>query len=83
MITCLHLFYNTTFSAIHIISTENSFLVEKIEGKYQAMIRKVITDESIPFEQRSLLSSNYLPSLFTREKLELERLQNQASVKRL
>jgi hypothetical protein len=41
------------------------------------MIRKVITDETIPYVQRSLLISNYLPSLYTREKLELDRLEKE------
>ncbi|MHA2366547.1 MAG: hypothetical protein ACXAC7_21505 [Candidatus Hodarchaeales archaeon] len=58
---------------IRLISSENNLLIEKIEGKYQAMIRRVITDESISFEQRDLLLRNYLPSLYTREKLELNR----------
>lgn len=62
---------------IRLISSKNNLLIEKVEGKYQAMIRKVITDETIPYEQRSLLISNYLPSLYIREKLELERLQNE------
>jgi hypothetical protein len=62
---------------IRLISSKNNLLIEKIEGKYQAMIRKVITDETIPYEQRSLLISNYLPSLYTREKLELERLEKE------
>lgn len=61
---------------IRLISSEKSLLVEKVEGKYQAMIRKTITDESIPFEQRMLLVNNYLPSLYIREKLELGRVRN-------
>lgn len=58
---------------IRLISSEKNILVEKIEGKYQAMIRRVIADESIPFEERELLLRNYLPSLYTREKLEIDR----------
>ena len=58
---------------IRLISSEKNILVEKIEGKYQAMIRRVITDESMPFEERELLLRNYLPSLYTREKLEIDR----------
>ena len=61
---------------IRVISSEKNTLVEKIEGKYQAMIRRVITDESIPFEERDLLLGNYLPSLYTREKLGLDRKYN-------
>lgn len=63
---------------IRLIETEKGFLVEKIEGKYQAMIRKVVTDESIPFENRMMLLDNYLPSLITRERLELERLEKES-----
>ncbi|OLS24611.1 MAG: hypothetical protein HeimC3_18830 [Candidatus Heimdallarchaeota archaeon LC_3] len=62
---------------IRLISSKNNLLIEKIEGKYQAMIRKVITDETMPYEQRSILMSNYLPSLYTREKLELDRHRNE------
>ena len=62
---------------IRLISSKNNLLIEKVEGKYHAMIRKVITDETIPYEQRSLLISNYLPSLYTREKLELDRMKNE------
>lgn len=62
---------------IRLISSKNNLLIEKVEGKYQAMIRKVIADETIPYEQRSLLISNYLPSLYTREKLQLDRQRNE------
>lgn len=62
---------------IRLIESENNLLVEKVEGKYQAMIRRVITDESISFEERSTLLSNYLPSLITRERLELDRFKNE------
>lgn len=58
---------------IRLISSEKNLLVEKIEGKYQAMIRRVIADESIPFEEREILLKNYLPSLYTRERLEIDR----------
>ena len=62
---------------IRLVSSKNNLLIEKIEGKYQAMIRKVITDETIPYEQRTLLINNYLPSLYIREKIDLERLQKE------
>jgi hypothetical protein len=65
---------------IRLISSKNNLLIEKVEGKYQAMIRKVITDETMPYEQRSLLISNYLPSLYTREKLELDRQRNEKNL---
>ena len=63
---------------IRLIETENNLLVEKIEGKYQAMIRKVAIDETISYENRILLLSNYLPSLITRERLELERVKKES-----
>ena len=58
---------------IRLIASKNNLFIEKVEGKYHAMIRKVIADESIPYEQRALLLDNYLPTLYTREKLEMER----------
>ena len=44
------------------------------------MIRRVVTDESIPFEERNLLLSNYLPSLYTREKLEIDRKKSKVEL---
>ena len=58
---------------IRLVSAEKNTLVEKVEGKYQAMIRRVVIDETLPFEAREILLRNYLPSLYTREKLEIER----------
>ena len=37
---------------IRLISSEKNILVEKIEGNYQALIIRVFTDESMPFEER-------------------------------
>ena len=65
---------------IRLISSDKNTLVEKIEGKYQAMIRRVVTNESIPFEERYILLSNYLPSLYTREKLEIDRKKSKSEL---
>lgn len=65
---------------IRLISSEKNTLVEKVEGKYQAMIRKVVTDETLPFEERELLLKNYLPSLYTREKLEIDRKRSNEEI---
>ena len=42
------------------------------------LIRKVAIDETISYENRILLLSNYLPSLITRERLELERVKKES-----
>ena len=54
---------------IRLVQTEHNTLIEKVEGKYQALIRKRFTDESIPFEQRIRDITDYLGSLYTRERL--------------
>ncbi|WP_371804328.1 hypothetical protein [Candidatus Lokiarchaeum ossiferum] len=53
---------------IRLIKTKNTTLVEKIEGKYQVYMRKLMIDESIPPEQRIEASNNYLRSLYSRER---------------
>ena len=55
---------------IRLIQTEHNTLIEKVEGKYQALMRKIILDETIPFEQRLQSITDYLKSLYTREKLD-------------
>jgi len=54
---------------IRIIQTEHNTLIEKVEGKYQALMRKMVVDETIPFEQRLQHITDYLKSLYTRERL--------------
>ena len=54
---------------IRLIQTEHNTLIEKVEGKYQALMRKMIVDENIPFEQRLQSITDYLKSLYTRERL--------------
>lgn len=53
---------------IRLIKTRNTTLVEKIEGKYQAYMRKLMINESMPLEQRIEAGDNYLRSLYTRER---------------
>jgi hypothetical protein len=54
---------------IRLIQTEHNTLIEKVEGKYQALMRKMVEDETIPFEQRLQHITDYLKSLYTRERL--------------
>ena len=54
---------------IRIIQTGHNTLIEKVEGKYQALMRKMVADETIPFEQRLQHITDYLKSLYTRERL--------------
>ena len=54
---------------IRLVQTEHNTLVEKVEGKYQALMRKMIIDESIPFEQRLQHVTDYLKSLYSRERV--------------
>jgi len=55
---------------IRLIQTEHNTLIEKVEGKYQAHMRRLIIDEKIPFEQRLQSITDYLKSLYTRERLD-------------
>jgi len=54
---------------IRLIQSDHNTLIEKVEGKYQALMRTQITDETIPFEQRLLNITDYLKSLYTRERI--------------
>ncbi len=54
---------------IRLIQSEHNTLIEKVEGKYQALMRKMIMDETLPFEQRLQHVTDYLKSLYTREGL--------------
>ena len=55
---------------IRIIQSENNTLIEKVEGKYQALMRKMTLDSSVPFEQRIKYVTDYLKSLYAREKIQ-------------
>jgi len=54
---------------IRLIQTGHNTLIEKVEGKYQALMRKMIIDETLPFEQRLQHVTDYLKSLYARERL--------------
>ncbi|MHA1190962.1 MAG: hypothetical protein ACTSP9_01540 [Promethearchaeota archaeon] len=53
---------------IRLIQAEHNTLIEKVEGKYQALMRKMILDESLSFEQRLQSVTDYLKSLYARER---------------
>lgn len=54
---------------IRVIQTEHNTLIEKVEGKYQALMRKMIMDETLSFEQRLQHVTDYMKSLYARERL--------------
>jgi hypothetical protein len=54
---------------IRLVQTEHNLLVEKVEGKYQALMRKMSADENVSFEQRLQYLTDYLKSLYAREKV--------------
>jgi hypothetical protein len=54
---------------IKLVQTEHNTFIEKVEGKYQALMRKMILDETLPFEQRLQSITDYLKSQYTRERL--------------
>ena len=53
---------------IRLIQTSHNTLIEKVEGKYQALMRKMIIDETVPFEERLQYVTDYLKSLYNRER---------------
>ncbi len=54
---------------IRLIQTEHNTFIEKVEGKYQALMRKMIYDETLSFEQRLQSITDYLKSQYTRERI--------------
>jgi len=54
---------------IRLIQAEHNTLIEKVEGKYQALMRRMVLDESLSFEQRLQHITDYLKSLYARERL--------------
>ncbi|MHA1730805.1 MAG: hypothetical protein ACTSU5_02630 [Promethearchaeota archaeon] len=54
---------------IKLIEAENTLLVQKVEGKYQALMRNKSVDASVPFEDRLQYLTDYLKSLYTRERV--------------
>ena len=61
--------YIQTQPKIRIIQTEHNTLIEKVEGKYQALMRRMILDDTLSFEQRLQHVTDYLKSLYSRERL--------------
>jgi len=59
---------------IRLIQTGHNTLIEKVEGKYQALMRKMIVDETVPFDQRLQYVTDYLKSLYTRELMYKKRI---------
>ena len=53
---------------IRLLKTEYNTIIEIVEGKYQALMRKRFTDDSIPFEERIQSITDYLRSLYQRER---------------
>jgi hypothetical protein len=60
---------------IRLVQTGHNTLIEKVEGKYQTLMRNQFLDESIPFEQRLQSITDYLKSLYTRERTDMGRIQ--------
>ena len=54
---------------IRLIQTEHNTFIEKIEGKYQALMRKMVLDNTLTFEQRLQHVTDYLKSQYTRERV--------------
>jgi len=54
---------------IRLIQTEHNTFIEKVEGKYQALMRKMVLDDSLSFEQRLQHVTDYLKSLYSRERV--------------
>ena len=56
---------------IRLIQTEHNTFIEKVEGKYQALMRKMVLDDSLSFEQRLQHVTDYLKSLYSRERVSI------------
>ncbi|QEE14411.1 hypothetical protein DSAG12_00224 [Promethearchaeum syntrophicum] len=63
---------------IRLIQTGHNTLIEKVEGKYQALMRKMAIDNTVPFEQRLQFVTDYLKSLYSREKMVNSRKNNES-----
>jgi len=61
--------YIQTQPKIRLIQTEHNTLVEKVEGKYQALMRRMVLDDTLSFEQRLQHVTDYLKSLYSRERV--------------
>jgi len=54
---------------IRLLKSEHNTLIEKVEGDYQALMRKKSLDDSLPFEQRLQSVTDYMKSLYARERI--------------
>ena len=54
---------------IRLIQTEHNTFIEKVEGKYQIKMKKMVLDDSLSFEQRLQHVTDYLKSLYSRERV--------------
>jgi len=54
---------------IRLIKSDHNTLIEKVEGKYQALMRKMVLDDTLSFEQRLQHVTDYLKSLYSRERV--------------
>jgi hypothetical protein len=54
---------------IRLIQTEHNTFIEKVEGKYQVLMRKMVLDDTLSFEQRLQHVTDYLKSLYSRERV--------------
>ena len=61
--------YIQTQPKIRLIQTEHNTLIEKVEGKYQALMRRMVLDDTLSFEQRLQHVTDYLKSLYSRERV--------------
>jgi len=54
---------------IRLTRSKNTTLIERTEGKYQALMRKLFTDETLSFEERLQYITDYMKSLYARERV--------------
>jgi len=57
---------------IRLVQSENNTLIEKIEGKYQTLMHKRMTDDTLPFDQRLQSAMDYIKTLVTKERSEVD-----------
>ena len=60
---------------IRLVQSEHNTLIEKVEGGYEALMRKRIIDESIPIEKRTQSLIDYLSAIGIRERIGVDRVQ--------
>ena len=62
---------------IRLIRPDHNSIIEKIEGNYQTLMRKMVTDNSVPFEDKLQYNTGYLRSLYISERIEMSRNSSQ------